>query len=405
MRILTIHADFIEFQARKKAFKDAEKDVSKDKHKVEECLVVFTAVEKSDEKDPNLIVEKYLSQIRDIANQVKVKNIVLYPYAHLSPNLSNPKTAENVMKKAEKLLKKEYKVWRAPFGWYKSFNISCKGHPLSELSREFTVDEKQKGMQGGKDEAFEFNDRALNKEQKISISAALVAGKAVKNIYPKAEIGSIGTYHEQAYVDILNVSVSKENLPKIEREMQKIISKREKIEKGSKKNLNFLQKEIIKDLGKNAEIYKIGNVSVVPLNKKPFVNSTKEIGAFKITNTSSAYWKNNAANDQLARIYCVAFSSKKKLSDYEKKQENLELRDHKKIGEQLELFAFHETSPGIPYWLPKGLIIYRELVKFWKEEHDKLDYKEIATPLINKKELWEISGHWEHYRKDMFVAD
>ncbi|MBU0459345.1 MAG: threonine--tRNA ligase [Nanoarchaeota archaeon] len=144
MKILTIHADFIEFQAKKKAFKGAEEGISKDKQKVEECLVVFTAVEKSDENNLKAVTKRYVKEIKDIAQQVKAENLVLYPYAHLSSSLSNPKSAEELMKDAEKILKKDYKVVRAPFGWYKSFNISCKGHPLSELSREFSAEGKGK---------------------------------------------------------------------------------------------------------------------------------------------------------------------------------------------------------------------------------------------------------------------
>jgi threonyl-tRNA synthetase len=143
MKILTIHADFIEFEAKKKALKSAE-EVDKDRQRVEECLVVFTAFEKSDENDTKAILNKYLEEIKKIAEQVKTESIVLYPYAHLSSQLGNPKKAEQLMKDAEELLKKEYKVSRAPFGWYKSFNISCKGHPLSELSREFSVEKTGK---------------------------------------------------------------------------------------------------------------------------------------------------------------------------------------------------------------------------------------------------------------------
>lgn len=141
MKILTIHADFIEFETKKKAIKDAEDIKESDaKKRIDECLVVFTAVEKRDESDLKDIVAKYVEQIKNIASQVKADKIVLYPYAHLSSQLSNPKKAEEVMKEAEKILAKDFKVTRAPFGWYKSFNVSCKGHPLSELSREFYAD-------------------------------------------------------------------------------------------------------------------------------------------------------------------------------------------------------------------------------------------------------------------------
>lgn len=148
MKILSIHADFIEFEAKKKAMKNAEEGIEEGKHKVEECLVIFTAVEKRDEANVKGTVDKYVHEIKAIAQQVNAKNIVLYPYAHLSSSLSNPKVAEEVMKSAENVLKEQnFQVSRAPFGWYKAFDISCKGHPLSELSREFCVEAGEEGKE------------------------------------------------------------------------------------------------------------------------------------------------------------------------------------------------------------------------------------------------------------------
>ncbi|MBI2668329.1 threonine--tRNA ligase [Candidatus Woesearchaeota archaeon] len=148
MKILTIHADFIEFEAKKKALKDAE-EVKKGRERIEECLVVFSAVQKRDEEDLAGVTQRYVTEINDIARQVNTKTIVLYPYAHLSSDLAAPAKAEKVLKDAEEVLKKEkFIVHRAPFGWYKSFNLSCKGHPLSELSREFTAEGKAEAGKG-----------------------------------------------------------------------------------------------------------------------------------------------------------------------------------------------------------------------------------------------------------------
>ncbi len=146
MKILTIHADFIEFVAKKKALKEAEK-ADKKPHRVEECLVVFTAVEKVDEKNPDAVIKRYLLEIRNVAQQLSVKTIVLYPYAHLSSSLASPKVAQKIMQDAEKELAKDkkFEVARSPFGWYKSFNIKTKGHPMSELAREFSAEDKEKG--------------------------------------------------------------------------------------------------------------------------------------------------------------------------------------------------------------------------------------------------------------------
>src|SRR3989344_6132482 len=122
MKILTIHANFIEFQAKQKAFKGAEEGINENKQRIEQCLVIFTAVEKRDESNTKIVLQKYLKNIEDIASQVKATTLVLYPYAHLSSQLSSPQIAESLMKDAEKQLKAKYKVSRAPFGWYKSFN-------------------------------------------------------------------------------------------------------------------------------------------------------------------------------------------------------------------------------------------------------------------------------------------
>ncbi len=144
MKILLLHCDWIEWEAVKKAIKSAEEGITEKKPvKVEECLAVFTAVEKADEKNQDKIVEEYVKNIKDVAGQVKAKNIVVYPYAHLSSNLSSVETALNVLKRAEQELGKEFKVWRAPFGWYKKLSLAAKGHPLSELSRELTVVSKE----------------------------------------------------------------------------------------------------------------------------------------------------------------------------------------------------------------------------------------------------------------------
>lgn len=139
MKILAIHSDYLRFEPKKKAIKDAE-DFKEKLVEIKECLVVFTAVEKADEKNLEQAAKQLAKEASDIAKQVQAKNIVLYPYAHLSSDLSNAKTGLEVMKKAEKILKKNFKVVRAPFGWYKGFEIKCKGHPLSELSREFSPD-------------------------------------------------------------------------------------------------------------------------------------------------------------------------------------------------------------------------------------------------------------------------
>src|SRR3989344_4510945 len=163
MKILTIHADYIEFEVTKKALTSAE-DVKKGKKRIEECLVIFTAVEKGDEDHQEAIVQRYIKEIKDIASQLKARTIVLYPYAHLSSELATPSVGEKVMKEAEKIFRQEgeYEVHRAPFGWYKAFTIANKGHPLSELSREFTATKDEKKKEGDVSEALKAEQKMVS---------------------------------------------------------------------------------------------------------------------------------------------------------------------------------------------------------------------------------------------------
>ena len=157
MKILTLHSDYIKFAPTKKAIKDAPK-VEKAEKEVKECLVVLSSVEKKDEKNPSAVAKRLVSEVKDIASKVKSDKIVLYPYVHLTNQPSNPKTALQVLDEAEKELKKDFEVIRSPFGWYKSFTVACKGHPLAELSREFSHEAS------GKEEESE----SLKKERKLT---------------------------------------------------------------------------------------------------------------------------------------------------------------------------------------------------------------------------------------------
>ncbi|MAG60828.1 hypothetical protein CL619_03500, partial [archaeon] len=229
MKILAIHADYVEYQAKKKAFKGAEEIESKDAVRVEECLVIFTAVEKSDEENKDGIIERYLSEIKKIAEQVNAVKIVLYPYAHLSSKLSNPSFGQSVMQEAQKILSsdKNFEVYRAPFGWYKSFNVSCKGHPLSELSREFGVDdsvaEGKDLTKEHKDEKFVFSKNAASEIQKVALTTGLVLAKAMSELYPESQVADVGFYHDQAFVDFSGVKLKQKNFRKISEKMKEII--------------------------------------------------------------------------------------------------------------------------------------------------------------------------------------
>ncbi|HII16905.1 TPA: threonine--tRNA ligase [Candidatus Woesearchaeota archaeon] len=166
MKILSLHADFITFKATKKAIKSA-KEVDTAEKKVDECLVILSAVEKRDEQNPEAVASQYVKEIMAIASQVKADSIVLYPYVHLTSEPSDPATAEKVLDLAEEALSQEFTVTRSPFGWYKSFTVACKGHPLAELSREFSHDSAVVGKTAVKKEGDDESE-SLKKERKLT---------------------------------------------------------------------------------------------------------------------------------------------------------------------------------------------------------------------------------------------
>jgi threonyl-tRNA synthetase len=255
MKILSLHCDYIKFKPLKKALRQPE-ELSEERKKeiiVKEPLVIMIAVEKQDEKNPQLI-EQITKEVKDIAKQVKSKNIVLYPYAHLSPSLSKPDFALKTLEEAEVSLKKDkFKIIRAPFGYYKEFELKVKGHPLSELSRDIHF-------------SGEFSEK-------------------------KAE----RTYD---------------------------------------------YKQLLREI------------------------------------------------------------SKSKLDSRE-----LKPNDHRILGQQMDLFSFSETAPGMVFWHNNGLLIKNKLSEFWRQEHEKAGYQEISTPQILDKKLWQISGHWEKFKENMFITE
>lgn len=255
MKILSLHTDYIKFKPLKKALKNID-NLSEDEKEgghVKEALAVMTAVEKSDEGFVDEIVHKLIQEIEDIAGQVQAENIVLYPYAHLSKDLASIETATEVLEKAFQGLKKKFNVSKAPFGYYKEFEMKVKGHPLSELSREIKVGE-------GKVEI-----RDISEEQR---------------------------------------------------------------------------KRILKEI------------------------------------------------------------SKSKL-DTSKLKEN----DHRILGRKMDLWSFNEVAPGMVFWHSKGLHIKNKLIEFWRELQRKEKYKEISTPQIMDKKLWELSGHWAKYSENNFKTN
>lgn len=246
-------------------------------------------------------------------------------------------------------------------------------------------------------------------------SLAHIMAAAVGKLYKDVKFG-IGPPVEDGFYydfDLSKTTISEDDFQAIEKEMRKIISAKldfvrhempyDKAVKWAKDNNQPYKLELIEELKSNGEpisFYASGDF--IDLCRGPHVANTGNVGAFKLLRVAGAYWRGNEKNPQLQRIYGVAFASDEELQDFLQRQEEAKKRDHRKLGQELELFMFHETAPGMPYWLPNGVTIYNELIKFWREEHAARGYKEIVSPLLNKKELYVTSGHFDHYWEDMF---
>lgn len=245
-------------------------------------------------------------------------------------------------------------------------------------------------------------------------SASHLMAQAVKRLYPEARLAIGPAIEEGFYYDFdINHALNEEDLKKIEEEMQKIIQENLSIER------KVLSKEEAKRLfSSRGEIYKVellndildDEVSLyqqgefIDLCRGPHVPSTGSIKAYKLLSVSGAYWRGKETNPMLQRIYGIAFDDENKLKDYLFRLEEAKKRDHRKLGKELELFSLHEEGPGFPFFHPKGMVVINALLDAWRKEHIKRGYQEIKTPIILDRELWERSGHWDHYRNNMYFT-
>jgi threonyl-tRNA synthetase len=247
---------------------------------------------------------------------------------------------------------------------------------------------------------------------------AQVLASAIKNLYPKAQLAIGPTIDNGFYYDFLSPeTISIDDLPKIEQEMKKIInegsnitktlhSKESAIEEFTDINEPF-KAEIIaeSDQKDNFQIYLQEESGFIDLCRGPHLRSLKQIGQFKLTKVSGAYWKGDANNTMLTRIYGTAWNTKKELDAYLTQIEEAELRDHRKIGKELKLFHFQDDAPGMVFWHPDGWKIYTELERYIRKMQSDYNYHEIKTPQVVDRKLWEKSGHWDKYRENMFITE
>lgn len=261
----------------------------------------------------------------------------------------------------------------------------------------------------------EINDAAEELEVIRHDSAHLLA-QALKRLYPHAQF-AYGPATENGFyydVDLGDTKVNEDDFPAIEDEMKKIVKENLKIETFElprdeaiaymKERGESYKVEHIGDLAPDAHItfYKQGEY--VDMCVGPHMLYTKGVKAFKLTSISGAYWKADKNNKMLTRIYGVAFGSKDELAQYLKMIEEAEKRDHRKIGREMELFMMSDFGPGSPFWLPNGMALRNALTDYWHEMQARFGYQEVQTPLILSRSLWETSGHWDHYKENMYTT-
>ena len=250
----------------------------------------------------------------------------------------------------------------------------------------------------------------------IRHDAAHLLAQALKRLYPHAQF-AYGPATENGFyydVDLGDTKVNEDDFPAIEAEMKKIVKENLKIETFElprdeaiaymKERGESYKVEHIGDLAPDAHItfYKQGEY--VDMCVGPHMLYTKGVKAFKLTSISGAYWKADKNNKMLTRIYGVAFGSKDELTQYLKMIEEAEKRDHRKIGREMELFMMSDFGPGSPFWLPNGMALRNALTDYWHEMQARFGYQEVQTPLILSRSLWETSGHWDHYKENMYTT-
>lgn len=247
-------------------------------------------------------------------------------------------------------------------------------------------------------------------------STAHVLAQAVKRLYPEAKFGVGPVIDNGFYYDIeLDESLTPEDLPKIEKEMERIVNEnleftREVVSREEAREMfedidDHLKLELLEDIPEDEEvsIYKQGEF--FDLCRGVHVPQTSKIKAFKLLEISGAYWRGDSDNQMLQRIYGTAFFKQKDLDRYLEFMEEAKKRDHRKLGRELDLFMFSEEAPGMPFYLPKGQHMRNELEQFSRELQDAAGYDEVRTPIILNQQLWEQSGHWDHYQENMYFTD
>ena len=246
-------------------------------------------------------------------------------------------------------------------------------------------------------------------------STSHVMAQAVKRVFKDVKLAIGPSIDNGFYYDFdIEEPLTTEDLNKIEKEINNIISENLSFER-----MDISREEALKLMEDRGEGYKVELINDLPEGEKislyrqgefidfcrgPHIYSTKYIKAFKLTSVAGAYWRGNEKNKMLQRVYGVAFASKDELKNYLHNLEEAKKRDHRKLGKDLKLFTFVEEGPGFPIFLPKGVVLKNTLINYWRGVHQKAGYVEIETPIMLNKKLWETSGHWYHYKENMYTS-
>ena len=310
------------------------------------------------------------------------------------------------------LSEREFKKGVTPFEIANSISLSLAkkcmvaklNDELIDMSQELTEDGKIELILGGED----------GYENLLNHSCAHMLAQAIKQLYPNAMFG-VGPAIEEGFyydIDLGDIKLNEEDLPKIEKKMQSLAASGETIHRvvvSKEKALELFsndiyKKELIEELEDTTTItiYKQGDF--YDLCRGPHVSSTKWLKNFKLLSISGAYWRGDAKNHQLQRIYGTCFATETALKEHLISLEERKKRDHRKLGKELDLFMISEFGPGFPFWLPNGMILRRNLENFWYKIHTEAGYQFVQTPIMLNKELWEISGHWYNYKENMYTS-
>lgn len=248
-------------------------------------------------------------------------------------------------------------------------------------------------------------------------SSSHLMAHAIEKLFPGVKFGVGPAIENGFYYDVdVDRKITNEDLELIEKKMYELAKEAKPFirkECSLEEAISFFEKkgdhykiEILKDIDNREEqvsLYEEGDF--VDLCRGPHLPNAGKIKYVKLLSVAGSFWKGDPKNKPMQRVYGISFPKKKDLDEYLNQLEEAKKRDHRKLGKELELFFFHEIAPAAPFWLPKGMIIFRELEKFLREKLDKSGYQEISTPILVKKTLWERSGHWDHYKENMFVLE